>query len=110
MAEAFEVLWTQASFRDLDEILDFVAERDGIDRALVIYEHLRERIASLKTYPRRCRHVPELKAIGLSEYRELIAPPYRIFFRLVNCQATLLGVLDGRRDLEAILVQRALES
>ncbi len=110
MAEAFVVVWSETAASDLEDILDFVAERDGVDRALELYENLRRRVSSLKEYPRRCRYVPELKAIGLTEFRESIYPPYRLFFRLIGHEAVLLGVLDSRRDLEALLIQRALEA
>ncbi len=110
MAEAFDVVWSQAAVTDLDDILDFVAERDDVDRALKLYERIRRRVSSLSSYPHRCRHVPELEAIGLFEFREAIDPPYRIFFRLVGNQAILLGILDSRRDLEALLIRRALDA
>lgn len=110
MDEAFQIVWTQSSNSDLDDILDYIAGRDSIDRALELYENLRKRIATLSSLPQRCRYVPELKAIGLMDFRELIFPPYRIFFRLVEKKVVLLGVLDSRRDLEEILIQRALES
>ncbi len=110
MAEAFAVFWSESAVSDLDDILDFVADRDGVDHALELYENLRRRVAGLRRFPRRCRYVPELKAIGLSEFRESIYPPYRLFFRLDGEQVVLLGVLDSRRDLEALLIQRALEA
>ena len=110
MAEKFEVLWSRSAVSDLDDILEYLAEQASIDRALDLYEKVRRHVAELSTFPRRCRYVPELKAIGLTEFRELILPPYRIFFRLVEKRVILLGVLDSRRDLEEILVQRAIES
>jgi plasmid stabilization system protein ParE len=110
MAETFEVFWSQSAVSDLDDILDYLAEGAGVDRALALYEKVRRRVASLSRFPRRCRYVPELKAQGLTEFRESILPPYRIFFRLVEGRVILLGVLDSRRDLEELLVQRALES
>ncbi len=110
MTEAIEVLWSQSAVRDLDEILEYLAEQASIDRALELYEEVRRRVASLSSLPQRCRYVPELKDLGLTEFRESILPPYRIFFRLVEKRVILLGVLDSRRDLEEILIQRALES
>ncbi len=110
MTETFAVFWSESAASDLEDILDFVADRDGVDRALELYENLRRRVASLSKYPRRCRYVPELKAIGLSEFRESIHPPYRLLFRLVGDQVILLGVLDSRRDLEALLIRRALDA
>jgi len=110
VTETFEVVWSESAVGDLDDILDLVVEREGLDRALALYDALRRRVAELSRFPRRCRYVPELKAIGLSEIRESIDPPYRLMFRLAGDQVILLGVLDSRRDLEALLVQRALES
>ncbi len=66
------------------------------------------KINSLSRYPKRCRVVPELKAMGLMNYREMILGPYRIFFRMEARQVILVGILDGRRDLEEILLARAL--
>ena len=109
MAERFEVFWSRSAVSDLDDILDYLAEHAGIDHALDLYEKVRRRVASLSTLPRRCRFVPELKGLGLSEFRESILSPYRLFFRLVDQRVILLGVLDSRRDLEEILIQRALE-
>lgn len=109
VAETFAVFWSESATRDLDDILDFVTDRDGVDRALELYENLRSRVASLRRHPRRCRYVPELKEIGLTEFRESIYPPYRLFFRLVGDRVILLGVLDSRRDLGSLLIDRALE-
>ncbi len=109
MPETFDVLWTPSAVSDLDEILDYLAQEAGIDRALGLYEKVRRQVGSLTRLPRRCRYVPELKALGLSEFREAIVPPHRIFFRLVESRVILLGILDSRRDLEEILIQRALE-
>ena len=110
MAETFEVFWSQSAVSDLDDILDYLAEEAVIDRALDLYEKVRQKVASLSRLPRRCRYVPELKEVGLTEFRESILPPYRILFRLVGKRVILMGVLDSRRDLEEILIQRALES
>ena len=68
---------------------------------------------------RSCRLTPDvaviwlafdLKDFGVMEYRELIAVPYRIFYRITGQVVSILGVLDGRRDLEEMLVNRALET
>jgi len=54
--------------------------------------------------------VPELKDVGITDYRELISAPYRIFYRITGRVVSILGVLDGRRDLEEILIHRAIAS
>ncbi len=109
MTETYEVLWSRSALKDLDEILEYLAEEASIERAMEVYEGLRRNIATLKIHPRRCRRVPEFRRLGLEEHRELLSPPYRIFFRLRGRTLLLLGILDSRRDLEELLVQRALE-
>jgi len=56
------------------------------------------------------RIVPELKEAGHLNFRDLIIWPYRVFFRSEASKVILVAVLDGRRDLEAILIRRALSN
>lgn len=110
MPGTFQVIWAPSAVRDLDLILDYIAHDRGIDQALRLYEKIRNQVDSLRDHPARCRWVPELKDLGVEPYRELILPPYRICFRLEESRVVLLGVLDSRRDLEALLVNRLLET
>jgi len=109
MLDVNEICWTRSAVRDLDEILEYIAADRGIDRALQLYETLRHRIASLTTMPHQCRLVPELKDIGLLEHREIIESPYRLIFRVTGHRVAILAVLDSRRDLTELLIQRAVE-
>lgn len=110
MTDPYEVVWGRSALRDLDEILEHIATdvNRGVDQALSTYEKVRSRVSTLKRYPRRCRRVPELDRLGLREFRELIVNPFRIVFRLTEGEVRLIGVLDSRRDLEELLVYRAL--
>jgi toxin ParE1/3/4 len=105
----YEVIWTDTAVRDLDCILEYVTARDSVGAAIHLYEKLTERIDGLSTTPARCRVVPEVREIGVAEFRELLVGPYRIPFRIAENKVVLVGVLDGRRDLEEILIERALE-
>ena len=109
MPEVYGVTWTQTAIRDLDEILEYIAAERGVDDALRVYETLRRGIESLAKMPRRCRQVPELHEIGLVEYREMIERPYRLVFRIAGREVVILAILDSRRDLEELLIQRAIE-
>ena len=55
------------------------------------------------------QQVPELLGIGLFEYREIIERPYRLVFRIVDQEVVILAILDSRRDLGELLIQRAIE-
>lgn len=109
MPEVFDITWARTAVRDLDEILDYLAAERGADQALQLYEALRHAIASLTTMPRRCRQVPELLDLGLFEYREIVTRPYRLVFRIIDREVVILAILDSRRDLEELLIQRAIE-
>ena len=71
-----------------------------------IYSKISGRIESLARHPHRCRIAPELREIGVSEYREILVYPYRTFFRVSGDGVGVVGVLDGRRDLEELLITR----
>jgi toxin ParE1/3/4 len=109
MSEVFDITWSRTAVRDLDEILDYIASERDVDQALQVYERLRNGIASLSSMPRRFRQVPELVDVGLFEYREVIERPYRLVFRIADHEVVILAILDSRRDLEELLVQRAIE-
>ena len=108
MTERCRVVWTEVAARDYESILAYVAVHSGVRVAARLDARLQRRIAALDTTPARCRIVPELRAEGLDIYRELIVHPYRIMFRLRGKDVVLLAVVDGRRDLQELLIERAL--
>jgi toxin ParE1/3/4 len=106
--KTYRIRWAPVAFQDLDEIIDYVAAQDGPDVAARVYRKIKTRTRTLSSHPNRCRVVPELKSVGVTEYRELIVSPYRVFFRIDDRDVGIIGVLDGRRDLEETLVRRAM--
>lgn len=107
MSEHFKIVWTRAARVDLDQLIDYVANEAGVDRAIALYEKTRDKVDSLCHLPRRGRIVPELERIAVAEFREILIDRHRIIFRIDGGKIVLIGILDGRRDLEAILVDRA---
>jgi len=108
--KSFTVVWTPTAEGDVGAILEYLAHHEGADRALAAYERLRRGIDTLMLFPLRGRMVPELQAVGLHEYREVVVAPYRVCFRLTGQRVLLLSVLDGRRDLGELLIERAMRS
>jgi plasmid stabilization system protein ParE len=90
----------------MEGILEYVATRTGPHTAVRVHDRLMGRIESLAKFPLRGRIIPELREIGLMEFREVRVSPYRIHGNHV----VLVGVLDGRRDLEELLIERALST
>lgn len=108
MSARFTVQWTQTAVDDLLSIIDYVGDRDGAEAAERLYGQITSLVADLETMPFRCRVVPELEAEGIDGYRELLVGPYRLMFAVRGGEVILLTVLDGRRDLGELLIERAL--
>ena len=85
-----------------------------IDEAPLRAERIVERIISrgdsLETSPGRGRTPPELRAIGDQTWREIQEPPWRLVYRIAGRRVEIHGVLDGRRSLEDILMERILRA
>ena len=56
--------------------------------------------------PERGRVVPELAAVGIRTYRELVVEPWRLVYRITEKTVYVLAVLDGRRNIEDVLLDR----
>ena len=63
-------------------------------------------LLNLSAFPRRGRVVPELKDIGVLDYREVFFKPYRILYFIETPHVYVIGIFDGRRDLEELLHRR----
>ena len=100
--------WAPIAVDDLEGILDYLAVEAGGDTAAEIGSRILAKIATLARFPERCRVVPELKRVGVRDFRELIVGPYRIFFRIDGSIVGIVGVLDGRRDVEEVLAARGI--
>jgi toxin ParE1/3/4 len=103
------VQWTATARRDLEAIVDFIAE-DSIENALLVLERLKERAESLEVAAERGRVAPELRILDVHQYRELIERPWRIVYRTEADRVLVLAVLDGRRDVRSVLLERLLRS
>jgi plasmid stabilization system protein ParE len=101
----WRVVWTEAATRDLVEIVSFVAGKSPVNaRRLLI--RLRSKADSLERSARRGRVVPELASTGTRAWREMIVKPHRIVYRIRDDIVLVGAVVDGRRDLEDLLLER----
>ena len=103
----FGVEWAQPASKDLENIIDYISQ-DNIDTAITIFEKITSKCSALNQFPDRGRIVPELKAYGILSYRELIISPWRVIYRTSNQKVYVLAVLDSRRSMDDILIERFL--
>lgn len=101
------VIWSRAAASDLEDIVAYVARESpaGAERLL---DRLWTKAESLRTHAARGRIVGELLQFGMSTWRELVVPPYRLVYRVGGNRVIVLGVFDGRRDLQDVLLERLL--
>lgn len=103
--ETFQIFWTLTAQRDLKELIDYLAV-DSVVQARKVYLAIKEKAANLRHMPRQGRIVPELRFYGILAYRELINPPWRIIYKIEGKKVWVLAVIDGRRNVEDILLDR----
>jgi addiction module RelE/StbE family toxin len=101
----YGVLWTKTAEQDLGNIIDYIAQ-DSLDRALEIFHAIRTTASALTSLPERGRIVLELKAHSIATYREVVISPWRLIYRTEGKNVIILAVIDGRRNLEDVLLDR----
>jgi len=84
---------------DLDEIFAWVAEDGGLHVAIAQMERLEASLARIEAYPRIGRVRRDL---GENTFT-LPVRPWVIIYDLVDENVEVVRVVDGRRDLSAVL-------
>lgn len=103
------VRWARSARRDLDAIIGYLANRSP-RAALATLDRLAARGRSLTMHAERGRVVPELARLHIQEYRELVVKPYRIIYRVRGATVLVLVVVDARRSLEDLLLERLIHT
>lgn len=103
----FVVKWTDIAKKDLKEIIDYISE-DSITIAKQQYLRIKTESEKLINFPEMGRIPPELKKQNMEKYRELIISPWRLFYRIEQDSVFVLAIIDGRRNIEDILLSRSL--
>jgi len=101
----FTADWAITAHDDLDAIVSYIAE-DGVANALAVAERIEARATTLVTQPASGRLVPELRWHGVTRFQELIERPWRIVYRIEAKRVVVVAILDGRRNLEDLLLDR----
>ena len=108
-SKTHEVEWAYAAQHDLEEIAEYLC-RQSRAAALRVIERIEEQAMTLQTLPNRGRIPLELLRFRVQVYHELQIPPYRLIYRVYEGRVVVLGIFDGRRDLEDALIGRLLSS
>jgi len=105
MAKAFKVFWAETAEEDLKSIIEYIYA-DNPSAARGSLEKIKSKASNLSSFPERGRIVPELKDHGILQYRELVVPPWRVIYRISELRVYVLSVIDSRRNVEDILLEK----
>ena len=102
-----KVIWTKPALNDLDEIITYIAA-DSVDTAIKQYERIKETAKEITAFPKQGRIIPELQNENITKFREIVVNPWRMMYRIEENRILILAIIDGRRNIEEILMKRQL--
>ena len=105
---SYGVRITEGAEGDLFDIWEYVALNDVPGKADDLLNQLERTCEQLTASPAKGHMPPELERIGVDGYREIHFKPYRIVYETVGRTVYVHAILDGRRDLQALLERRLL--
>lgn len=103
-----EVRLTAGAERDLATLHDYIATHRSPAEADALLDVLIERVVALEMLPMRGSVPEELATLGITEFRQVLLPPYRIIYRVYATTVFIMLIADGRRDMQALLERRLL--
>jgi len=103
----FNLKWTSPALDDLDEIIEYIS-KTNITYAIKIMDKIYEQVNKLDMNPEICRIVPELEKYGYLIYRQLVIDYWKIIFKIEGNIVYIMLVIDGRRNLEDIILKKIL--
>ena len=103
----YKVLWTKTANEDLKSIIDYISIK-SIVNAIDQFQRIKISAEKLTTFPAQGRIVPELAEQNIFIYHELIISPWRLLYKIEDSIVLVLAVIDSRRNIEDILLNRQL--
>lgn len=107
MNETYKLKWTTNAKDDLLNIVSYI-KKDSPSIANDVYQKIRKKAHSSNFFPLKGRVVPELQKEGITFYREVIATPWRIIYKVGNDSVYIMAILDSRQNVEELLLQKLL--
>jgi len=87
------LIWSEPALADLETIADYIA-LDKPDAAARIVQQVFARVERLIQFPKSGGRVPELPDLP---YRQLVVPPYRIFYRMEGRDILIVFIMRGEQ-------------
>ena len=107
---SYEVFLTDYAATDLEELYDYLNTHTVDGRADYVLGKMEQAFQTLDSDPNRGTFPKELLALGIHDFREIYFKPYRILYRVLENRVYVMVISDGRRDMQALLQKRLLQS
>jgi plasmid stabilization system protein ParE len=104
--------WTPDGEESLNEIVEYYGMRAGENIARNIFNKINKEIEVLAMEEIKTRVSPELKDIGVNDIYQLSINPWIVYYKIdgENKKIKILLVLDGRRNIERILISKVIDN
>jgi plasmid stabilization system protein ParE len=105
------IVWTPDGAESLNEIVEYYGLRAGETSARNIFDKINKEIELLAMEEIKTRVSPELKDIGVHDIYQLSINPWIVYYKISeeNKKIKILLVLDGRRNIERILISKVID-
>ena len=104
MDKKYTVWWTAPARDDVNEIVEHIAKTNEA-YAVKVLDKIEGNVEKLKEFPTAYRIVPELDKYGYYIYREIIVDYWRVIYKIENALVYIMLVIDGRRNVEDIILK-----
>ncbi len=102
----YKVNITSSAKDDLFEIFKYIYFNDSEEIADKFYYGLKEKCFSLQEFPERGHTPKELSLFGINDFQEIVYNSYRIIYQIIGKDIFIHCIIDGRRDLQKLLLER----
>lgn len=103
---SFSVRFTPGARKDLRSIHAHICRNDSLENAAYVAREIVQAALTLRDFPSRGTHPPELLELGNRAYRQIFFKPYRILYRIDANTVHIAVIADGRRNMRSLLVRR----
>ena len=104
-----QIIWSEDAGNEFLDILSYYLEKYGKEKTLDISERIIKKIEKLPSFPKQGKISPELYEIGITEIREIIELPWRIFYKVESTTIYIISILDSRRNIEELLYKKVID-
>jgi toxin ParE1/3/4 len=95
-----EVIWTEPALANIDDIAEYIALHN-IKAAKELVQRIFSKVDRLEEFPESGKVPIEIENLN---FREVVVPPCRIFYRVKDRNVYILHVMRQERDLKNFIL------